>query len=47
MKQLLSLVFVLAALFVGGCDFLGEDSSGGETGDNSGGQDQGIVVVED
>ena len=47
MKRLLCLVFVLAALFVGGCDFLGEDSSGGETGDNSGGQDQGVVVVDE
>ena len=42
MKRLLSLLFVLAALFVGGCDFLGDDAGDGD-GDG-GGQDQTLVV---
>ena len=46
MKRLLSLFFVLAALSLGGCDFLGEDAGDGDGGQD-GGQDQGIVVVED
>ena len=46
MKQLLTLFFVLAALFIGGCDFLGEDRGNGG-GEDGGGQDQGVVVVED
>ena len=46
MKRLLTLFFVLAALSIGGCDFLGEDRGDGDSGQD-GGQDQGIVVVEE
>ena len=46
MKRLLPLFFVLAALFIGGCDFLGEDRGDGDGGQD-GGQDQSIVVVEE
>ncbi len=44
MKRLLSLLLVLVALFVGGCDFLGSDKGDGDGSD--GGQEQGVVVDE-
>ena len=43
MKRLLCLFFVLATLFLGSCDFLGDDSGDGDGGQD-GGQDQGLVV---
>ena len=43
MKHVLGLFFVLAVLFLGGCDFLGEDRGDGDGGDG-GGQDQTLVV---
>ncbi len=46
MKRLLTLFFVLAALFIGSCDFLGEDAGDGDGGQD-GGQDQGVVVVDE
>lgn len=45
MKRILSLVLVLAALGVGGCDFLGQDSGDGDGG-GDGGPDQTLVVDE-
>ena len=46
MKQLLSLLFVLAALFMGACDFLGEDKGNGP-GDSGGGGEESTLVVDD
>ena len=37
---------LLLALFIGACDFLGEDAGDGDGGDSSG-QDQGLVVEKD
>ena len=45
MKRFLSLILVLAALFIGGCDFLGEDAGDGDSdGGEGGGQEQTLVV---
>lgn len=46
MKRFLCLFFVLAALFIGGCDFLGEDKGDGD-GDSGGGGEESTLVVED
>ena len=43
MKRILSLFFVLAVLFTGGCDFLGEDRGDGDGGEG-GGQEQTLVT---
>ncbi len=44
MKRLLSLLLVLVALFVGGCDFLGSDKGDGDGNDS--GEDNSLVVDE-